>query len=357
MLKKMIVIFILSIFVIAGCSPATEIAQPVSTEAAINETVEVATEAATEAVLEPIKIKMGIFPYSSYAPLYYAQAEGYYAEQGIEIEFVEFTKQSDAVAALASGQIDVSGGVLDVATLTAISEGTGLKIVADKGYVDPTSTCPYGAWMVRNDLYASGELDDLNNIKGKKVVLTRAGFFEYAMDKLLTPNGLSVDDLEIVEMPAPARLEALQTGSIDIAQVGEPWITRTLDADAAKIWYPFETSQANAQYAVIWFGPSITQDNPEAGNRFMVAYLKAVQQYNEGKTERNVELMAEFIKSTPEDAAASCWQAFTKDGSINVDFVLDFQQWAIEKGYAERAMEADEFWDGSYLEYAQKQLP
>lgn len=357
MFKKIITIFILSVFVIVGCSPVTTAAPTVSTEPAVIETVEEVTAASIGAVLEPIKIKMGLFPYSSYAPLYYAYAEGYYAEQGIEVEFVEFTKQSDAIVALASGQIDVSGGVLDVATLTAISEGTGLKIVADKGYVDPTSTCPYGAWMVRNDLYNSGELDDLNNIKGKKVVLTKAGFFEYAMDKLLAPNGLGVDDIEIVEMPAPARLEALQTGSIDIAQVGEPWITRTLDADAAKVWYPFETSQANAQYAVIWFGPSITQNNPEAGNRFMVAYLKAVQQYNEGKTERNVELMAEFTKSTPEDASASCWQAFTKDGSINIDFVLDFQQWAIEKGYTERAMEADEFWDGSFLEYAQKQLP
>ncbi len=358
MFKKLLVIYILVVILITGCSPAATATSPITapTEAPAA-TVEPTSMPTAVATAEPVTIKIGLFPYSSYAPLYYAIAEGYYAEQNIEVEIVEFTKQSDAVAALASGQIDVSGGVLDVATLTAISSGSGMKIVADKGYVDPASTCPYGAWMVRKDLLASGKLDDLNNLKGMKVVLTKAGFFEYAMDKLLTPSGLSVDDIEIVEMPAPSRLEALSTGAIDIAQVGEPWITRTLAAGAGDLWYPFETSQPNAQYAVLWFGPSITTNNPDAGNRFMTAYLKAVRQYNEGKTEQNVNLMAEFTKSTPEEASASCWQSFTQDGHINLDFIQDFQQWAVDKGYADRVMESDEYWDGSYLEYARQQLP
>jgi NitT/TauT family transport system substrate-binding protein len=298
-----------------------------------------------------------LFPYSSYAPLYYAQAEGYYAEQGLDVEFVNFSKQSDVIAALAARQIDVSGGALDVATFAAIGTGAGIKIVADKGYVKPDATCPYGAWMVRNDLIDSGKLDNLSNIKGMKVVFSKAGFFEFAMDKLLAPTGLSVDDLDIIEMPVPARLEAFKTGAIDIAQVGEPWITRTLATGSAKIWQPFETYLPNAQYAVIWFGPTITKGNQDIGDRFMVAYLKAVRQYNQGKTEHNVALMADFTKSTSEVAAASCWQAFSSDSSVNLNFIHDFQQWAVEKGYLDRIIETNEYWDGSYLEYAYKQLP
>jgi NitT/TauT family transport system substrate-binding protein len=314
------------------------------------------TDTATPEPVQPVKIKVGMFPYSSYAPLYYAQAEGYFTEQGLEVEFVDFTKQPDAVAALAAGQIDVTGGVLDAASLSAIAVGSGVKIVADKGYVDPNAACPYGAWMLRKDLNDSGALSDLANIKGKTVVLTKAGFFEYAMDELLKPVGLSTSDLNLVEMPAPARLEAFGTGAIDIAQVGEPWITRTLAAGTAVVWYPFEVTQPNAQYAVLWYGPTLTKDNPDAGKRFMVAYMKGVQQYNQGKTDRNVALMAEFTKSTPEDAKASCWQAFTSDGHVNLDFVLSFQDWAINKKYVDRAMTVDEFWDGSFLEYAAQQL-
>lgn len=336
---------------LVACAPAQVTASPIAVD----------TESTIAPVVEtmsvPIKIKVALFPYSSYAPLYYAQAEGYYKEQGLDVEFVDFKSQSDAIVALASGQVDVSGGVLDAASLTAISEGTGLKIVADKGYIDPSSTCPYSAWMARKDLLDSGELNDISQIKGKKVAFPKTSFFEYAMDKLLSANGLDTNDIEIVDIPAPTRLEALSTGAVDIAQMGEPWITRTLAAGSATTWYPFEESLPNAQFAVIWYGPSITIENPDAGNRFMVAYMQAVQQYNQGKTDRNVELMAEFTKSTPEDASASCWLALTKDGNINVEFVLDFQQWALGKGYIDGAMTVDEFWDGSFLEYAHKHLP
>jgi NitT/TauT family transport system substrate-binding protein len=301
---------------------------------------------------EPITLRVALFPYSSYAPFYFAEAEGFFAEQGITIEWVDFTRQTEAVAALASGQIDAGGGVLDAGSMSAIGQGTGLMIVADKGYVDPEAACPYGAWMIRKDLYESGELNDLKNLKGRKVVVPKTGFFEYAMDQLLAPVGLSVSDLEVVDMPGPARLEALTTGAVDVAQMGEPWITRALASGEAVVWYPFEETQPNAQYAVVWFGPTLTKENPEAGRRFMVAYMKGVQQYNQGKTERNVALMAELIKSTPEDAGASCWQAFTADGHVNLDFISDFQEWALAKDYIDRVVPVEEFWDGSYLEYA-----
>ncbi len=348
---KIALFLILGVLILASCSPDSNTNQ--MSEASPNNQASNNQAEELNEDLTPIKIKLGLFPYSSYAPLYYAIEEGYFAEQGIEIEQIDFRSQSDAVVALASKQIDISGGVIDVGTLTAIGEGAGIKIVADKGVVDPNASCPYGAWMVRTDLLESGELDDLNHIVGKKVVLTKAGFFEFAMDKLLSPTGLSSDDLDIIEMPVPSRLEALQTGAVDIAQIGEPWITRTLATGAAGIWYPFEELLPNAQYAVMWYGPSITEDNPEAGNRFMVAYLQAVHQYNDGKTERNVALMAEFTKSTVEEAESTCWQAFTKDGSVNLDFILEFQQWALDQGYMDREITVEEFWDGRFLEYAQ----
>ncbi len=334
--KKQLLVFILVILIISACVPKPG-------------------EHST--VQEPIKLKVGIFAYSSYLPLYIAQAEGYYAEQDLEVELVPFSSMTDAIVSLSTGQTDISGGPVDVASLAAIGQGTGLKIVADKGYVDPNADCVYGSWMSPDSVLASGELEDVANLKGKTVAFSKASFFEYAMDQLLAPAGLTTKDLNVVEIPAPSRLDALKSGSVTVAHVGEPWITRVLAADAGGIWKSFEETQPNAQFAVIWFGQTITQDNPEAGNRFMVAYLQAVQQYNQGKTDRNVALMAEFTKASEEEVRNTCWQTFQKDGSVNTDFILDFQQWAIEKEYLDKALEVSDFWDGSYLEYARKNLP
>jgi NitT/TauT family transport system substrate-binding protein len=158
-------------------------------------------------------------------------------------------------------------------------------------------------------------------------------------------------------MPVPSRIEALQSDAVDIALLGEPWITRAVEGGYAGVWLSFEDVMPNDQLGVVWYGPTLTEGDKEAGNRFMVAYLKAVQQYNEGKTERNVALMAEFTNASVEESGSTCWQAFNTDGSVNIDTVLDFQKWANEKGYLDYTLTPEEFFDGSFLEYAQAQLP
>jgi NitT/TauT family transport system substrate-binding protein len=88
----------------------------------------------------------------------------------------------------------------------------------------------------------------------------------------------------------------------------------------------------------------------------MVAYLKAVRQYNQGKTERNLEIMEEFTKLDQELLKMSCWMPMRSDGYINVESVLDFQAWAVEKGYLDRPVTEEQFWDPSFVEYANQVL-
>jgi NitT/TauT family transport system substrate-binding protein len=354
--KKFILVILIASMLLVSCASQKNVEEapvqptnpPEADSPQVDETIE---------EVEPITIKLGLLPYSSYAPLYFAIAEGYFEEQGLNIEVVDFRTQSDAVLALASKQIDVTAGLIDVATLAATAEGANIKIVADKGILDPNAECVYNSWMAPSDLINSGELDDLNNLAGKKVVLVRAGYLEYVMDKMLQPVGLSTDDLEVMDIPAPNRVEALQSGSVDISNMGEPWITRAINSNAAEIWKSFESILPNQQLGVLWYGPTLTEGDKDAGNRFMVAYLKAVQQYNEGKTERNVALMAEFTNSSIEESQSICWQTFTSDGSVNIDSVLDFQKWANDKKYLDYTLTPEEFYDGSFLEYAQAQLP
>lgn len=123
--------------------------------------------------LEPINLKIGVLAYTGYAPFYFAEAEGFYTEQGLDVELINFSQQKEANVALATGQIDILGGPVDVANLAAMSEGIGLKVVADKGFVNPNADCYYATWMATKDLFNSGELDNLENIKGKKLLFQK----------------------------------------------------------------------------------------------------------------------------------------------------------------------------------------
>ena len=49
----------------------------------------------------------------------------------------------------------------------------------------------------------------------------------------------------------------------------------------------------------------------------MIAYLKGVRQYNQGKTDRNVEILAKYTEMKPEEVKQSCWIPMRSDGMID----------------------------------------
>lgn len=272
--------------------------------------------------------------------------------QGLQVEFTTFLSQDDLIVALVLGEIDVTGSIITSAQFEAIRQTPGFRLVADKGYLAPEG-CGYSVWMARSELIESGALEDLSNLRNMVIATNRSISLNlYSLDTLLEPTGMRHADIEIAEVPDPNRLEAFSNGAIDIAAMTEPWVTRTLQAGVAQVWKTREEISPGAQLATLWYGPSLTQVNRQAGNRFMVAYLNAVRQYNEGKTERNVELMSEFTQLEPEEARAMCWQVFRPDGTMNLESILDFQNWAVENGLMDSIVPIDEFWDDSFIEYA-----
>jgi NitT/TauT family transport system substrate-binding protein len=345
MKRKILFSFLATMLLFSGCVP-------------IGNTLEnTASESNENISTESIKLKIGIFPFSSYLPLYIAQAEGYFAKQGLDVELVDFTRQADAIPAMITKQIDVIGLAVDAATLSAINQEAGLKIVADKGVINANTKCSYGGFLANMDIITSGDLNNPESIAEKTFIFPPASQFEYMLDQALLPFDLNTSAVTTSYMPIPTIFEAFQTGELDVAHMSEPWVSRVVETGKAEIWRSYEDLNPGGQLSVIIFGPSVTQENAEAGNRFMAAYLQAVQQYNQGKTDRNIELMAEFTNSDLVSAASSCWISFAPDGSVNLESILDFQEWAIARGYVDNMLTVDQFWDGSYLDYYYQNNP
>ena len=300
-----------------------------------------------------LQLKVVSQPFLSYAPFYIAQEEGYFAEQGLEIEFVK-SGSEEAVPGLAQGQLDVLGGTLSTALLKAMAWGEKIKFVADRGYV-ATGRCAYSGLVARKDLVESGELKDPAQLKGRRVALGReeiASMNGYRLDKLLALGHLTFDDVELVDVPSAAQLDAFGKGTLDLTGTSEPWITRLVNTGHAVLWVPAEQVMPDFQMLTLVYGASLLKGNPDVGRRFMVAYQKAVQQYNQGKTERNLEIMAEFSGLDRDLLNQSCWPDFRDDGHINITSILEFQDWAIQKGYLDQAATEEQFWDPSFVDYA-----
>lgn len=304
---------------------------------------------------KPVKLKVSLLPYISYAPFFIGKEEGYFAEQGLEIEFVEI-RSEDNIPALAQGKLDVAAGFMAVNILNAIARGAGIKFVADKGHIDPTDDAST-AIVAKRTLVEAGELDSPAQLKGKRIILQQETIQGYYVEKLLNSANLTLDDIEIVDLYSPpVRLKALENGTIDLVTTSEPWVTRMVQSGHASLWMPIHKIIPDFQFSFILYGSRLLDKNPEAGKRFMVAYLKAVQQYNQGKTERNLDILTKFTRLDRELLKEARWAQIRNDGRINVKSVLDFQTWAVEKGFLDIKVTEEQIWEPGFVEHACKIL-
>lgn len=321
-----------------GAGPTTEVESPGGTEA-------------IEASPTPVKVKVVTLPFITFAPYYIAQEEGFFREQGLEVEFVNMSGNAEILPALASGQVDVSSGLLSAGFLNAIARGGNIRIVSDKGYVDPKG-CINWALIGRKDLVESGELDEPAQLKGKTILSVDGTWLEYYLAKLLELGGLTTRDITKTYMNSPEVLEAFNQKQLDLAVNSEPWVTRFAEAGHVPVLTSAEELLPDATGAVMVYGPNVMGENQEVGVRFMAAYLKAVEQYNEGKTDRNLEIISSFTELEPDFLEKMCWPAIRSDGALNIESVLDFQSWAIEAEYLDSEIPVEQFFDPAFLEGA-----
>jgi NitT/TauT family transport system substrate-binding protein len=263
-----------------------------------------------------------------------------------------------AIPSLAQGDLDVVGGNLRVSLLNAILRDGRIKFVADKGHL-ASAGCSYYQVIARRMPAKPGDPVTAAQLKGKRISIgaglpTTAGYFA---EKLANTAGLTLNDVEIVEhLPHPAELEALEKGAIDFIIDGEPKATRIIQGGQGVLWKSVQEFLPDFQHDIVSYGPTLLQKNPEAGKKFMVAYLKAVRQFNQGKTDRNLEILAKHTGLDRELIRKACWPQFRSDGKINVKSVLDFQSWAVKKGLLDKPTTEKQFWDPSFVEYANKVL-
>jgi len=150
--------------------------------------------------------------------------------------------------------------------------------------------------------------------------------------------------------------EAFANGALDGALTGDPWTARLIDSGKGVIWKIGSDVAPGMEFAVIAFGPNLLEKDLEAGERFMVAYFKALRQYNEGKTDRNVTLMAQLTELDAELVRKMTWPYIRSDGRLNIGSMMEFQKWAMAEGVLDRTIPEEEFWEPRFTDHALRVL-
>ncbi|HSZ66663.1 MAG TPA: ABC transporter substrate-binding protein, partial [Xanthobacteraceae bacterium] len=222
------------------------------------------------------ELTIGTIGASSDAPLFIADALGYYAEQGLKVKFVRFDSAAKMIPSLGSGEVDVGSGATSAGLYNAVKRGINIKVVSDKARNAPG----YGfeAILARTDLVDSGQIKSVKDFKGLKVAMSANGNSENAiMNFALVKNGLTYNDIDPVFLGFPNQIAAYANKGIDASLTVEPTTTELLQSGAAKKIVGIDELIPDCQTAVVFYSPKFTEAQPDNAKKFMVALVRAMR--------------------------------------------------------------------------------
>lgn len=135
---------------------------------------------------------------------------GYFDEEGLEVELVQFTSGATELAAMASGQINI--GYLGVGAHVFAPQGQCAILALD-------STDMSGEILVRAD---SG-IKTMADLKGKNIGISAGTTSELVLSMALKLNDMQKSDVTMINMDASGKVTAFMSGQIDAISIEAPY--------------------------------------------------------------------------------------------------------------------------------------
>jgi ABC-type nitrate/sulfonate/bicarbonate transport system substrate-binding protein len=225
-----------------------------------------------------VTVTVGAKEVVSDAGLLIGMAKGYYKELGLNIESVNFNTGQEMINALAAGQLDVGCTVSAAGLFNAMLRDIPIKVVADKGI--NVAGQGYYRLCIRKELV--DEIKDFEDLRGRKLaVVGTASLDEIALDRCFNAGGMTTADVQLEVIRAfPDIVAAMANGSIDGGMIIEPFVAQGITEGIVDPWKDPAEYDPHAQTALLVYGTSIIE-RPEVADRFMIAYIKALRDYND----------------------------------------------------------------------------
>lgn len=351
MKKNIVPIFIICISLILAACGSSQTPASTSTTGGEVSGGETTSETKKLTIAEPVH-NVG------YLPLYAAMHEGYFAEEGLEIEVITATGGGH-ITSLVSGEVWANIG------------GPESNQMANNGSPDPIVSVVNVANRANVYLMAATDLEtpDITNeeefaefLKGKTISAHRYGGSLNILTRwLLLELGLDPEkDVVLEELADPAAaISLVESGKAQIANGAEPQIK---DGLAKGVWdepfYKF-TDLGDYPYSVLSVRKSTIEEDPETVQKFVNAVMKGLKAIDEDRALAEEIFMKEFPTSDETSMKAALDRAYedelwSKDGIITEESLALTMEVVEKTGIYTEGYSYDELIDMQFVENSEQ---
>ena len=272
------------------------------------------------------KMKIAFCTWAGYAPLFIAKENGYFAEQGYDVELIIIEDESTYGAAFVSNSIQALGQVLD---RDIIQYDAG----APEQYV-----CTMDASTGGDGLVATAEIQTVDDLAGKTVALDKSATSYFFFLQVLADSNITEDQINIVEMGNDEAGEAFLAGRVDAAVTWEPALSNCSEREGGHILVS-SAEYPKAIIDVLTVSTKFAEQNPDVFDVLYSCWCQAVDYLN-ANFEEGCAIMAAGLDLETEEVMDECAGITFYDAAMNDAF----NDTASEQNVYEIACMAADFW-------------
>ncbi len=232
--------------------------------------------ATVPAAQEDPTLKIAVLPIIDALPMYVAEAQGYFKDAGIKVEFVPVASAAERDQLIQAGQAD--GMINDLISTVFYNKDTQ-KIAVVRFARTALPDAPQYSILAAKD---SG-ITKPEDLKGVEIGISQGTVIEYTTQRLLENAGLQAADIKTTNVPKiPDRLQLLSEGKMKAATLPEPFATLAEQGGAIRV--VDDRSLPSVGTSEISFLVSTLKSKPETVRKFLAAIEKASADVNNAPT-------------------------------------------------------------------------
>ncbi|MGQ9516020.1 MAG: ABC transporter substrate-binding protein [Anaerolineae bacterium] len=289
---------------------------------------------------EPKTLKIGVLPIADVVPMYVAQQEDFFTQEGIQVELVPVAGGTERDALIQSGGLDGQLNEVLTTLLTNAGGNVQVKIVTMARRPFPNQPLFYIVTAPNSGIAG------VEGLKGVEIAIGENTVVHYVADRVLQRAGLAGGDIRFTNVPKiPVRFELVMSGQVKAAVLPDPFASLAVLQGAGVAID--DTAYPEVSHSVISFRTDILKDRPNTIKAFLRAYDKAVQAINQNP-QKYQDILVQTAR-VPETLQGRYTLPTYPEGELPSEAqVEDVVQWALEKGLIQKPLRYDQLVDTSF---------
>lgn len=286
--------------------------------------------------VETLKIVV-LQSYDTGATIRHGVEQGYFEEEGIELEITETDAPPTVVSAVASGQFDI-GQFNPAVAVSVLAGGLDISALAGGGRTQEKG--------IQGVVSLSGSgIEEWADLSGQTVgVQAPRAAATLAMLEQVRLDGGDPATVELVAIPGPQMLSTLESGGVDAAVLLGSFFAEatTTNPDIVNLGDAFtETFGTGALVDMLYTSTPTANDKADALERFRTALSRAYDDLNALDSDEWKATIGEALGLTEEQWQHLSWVKY--DAQVSVDEIQPYAEAQTSQGWIDVEVDLDQF--------------